>query len=539
MGTIFYKGKKYSSTDDYKVSQRGDITTNSNFELLLSTTADSDLTEIGELKKGKGLYYNPYSKELNVLNGSIIVGNPDSEAEDYGGVSITKTDILVKNGWFTEFGQDTSLKYCMGQLNTGKVSKSGDTMTGVLNMSDVNVVVKDTDIDTDVDPSSAVWGKGYYLTCTNDVSIGYLRAIKATDGKQGVQIETERYINGTRYFHNLNLRIGNDGTRYVEMADPAAWRSTLSCVYKAGDTMTGTLTFNKVTNAISYTGTKATYPMIKFIDNTADVNGNGIAIGGGGATIIGGGESATAMAGAVGSGGDEILYLGNDSHVYVFSNLQNGWADRKTFSFGSGGDFTAQNGLLKSTSNGNTVTIGSQNSSWCHIYNSASIGFYFNRKVVTSSEIFQSDGTNLQLCGKTDNAIIYLRGKQVEGKKLTTLTGYTPFYGSSFTNPSSRRIKENIKDLTNEDAEKILDINTVSFDFIDSWGDKNQYGVIAEDVEKIIPFVVMRSEDYDEDEPISPTNIPLSVDYAKFVPFLIKMVQIQQQEIEQLKERRN
>lgn len=38
-------------------------------------------------------------------------------------------------------------------------------------------------------------------------------------------------------------------------------------------------------------------------------------------------------------------------------------------------------GLLKSTANSNTVTIGSQNASYCHIQNSANIPFYFNRTV--------------------------------------------------------------------------------------------------------------------------------------------------------------
>jgi len=35
--------------------------------------------------------------------------------------------------------------------------------------------------------------------------------------------------------------------------------------------------------------------MIKFIDNTADTYGNGIAIGGGGLVVIGGGESSNVM----------------------------------------------------------------------------------------------------------------------------------------------------------------------------------------------------------------------------------------------------
>jgi len=38
----------------------------------------------------------------------------------------------------------------------------------------------------------------------------------------------------------------------------------------------------RLTQAIAYKGTKATYDMITFLDNTSDVYGNGIAIGGGG-----------------------------------------------------------------------------------------------------------------------------------------------------------------------------------------------------------------------------------------------------------------
>ena len=44
--------------------------------------------------------------------------------------------------------------------------------------------------------------------------------------------------------------------------------------------------------------------------------------------------------------------------------------------------FIAEAGLLKSTYNGNTVSIGSQNATYCHIYNSANIPFYFNKNIV-------------------------------------------------------------------------------------------------------------------------------------------------------------
>ena len=75
------------------------------------------------------------------------------------------------------------------------------------------------------------------------------------------------------------------------------------------------------------------------------------------------------------SGGDTA----NAINTYKFYNGQKGWANVQAKEIG------AVAGLLKSTNNGNTVSIGSQNSSWCHIYNSANIPFYFNRVVYANS----------------------------------------------------------------------------------------------------------------------------------------------------------
>ncbi len=41
--------------------------------------------------------------------------------------------------------------------------------------------------------------------------------------------------------------------------------------------------------------------------------------------------------------------------------------------------------LLQISSNGNTITIGSQNSDWCHLYNSADIPFIFNKTVASTN----------------------------------------------------------------------------------------------------------------------------------------------------------
>ena len=56
---------------------------------------------------------------------------------------------------------------------------------------------------------------------------------------------------------------------------------------------------------------------------------------------------------------------------------------------------TMNGGLIALTNNGNTVTIGSQNSGWCHFTNSASIPFYFNHYIsaVDGYDIYDGHGT--------------------------------------------------------------------------------------------------------------------------------------------------
>lgn len=52
-----------------------------------------------------------------------------------------------------------------------------------------------------------------------------------------------------------------------------------------------------------------------------------------------------------------------------------------------GKNIYANGGLFKSTNNGNVVTIGSQNASYCHIYNSADIPFYFNKPIQVNGHV--------------------------------------------------------------------------------------------------------------------------------------------------------
>lgn len=93
--------------------------------------------------------------------------------------------------------------------------------------------------------------------------------------------------------------------------------------------------------------------------------------------------------------------------------------------------------------------------------------------------------------------------------------------------------------MSEEEAKKILLLNPVDFDYIKEFGgEKNQRGLIAEDVLNIIPSCVTVPDGYSEEEFDASKGIKnkvLAIDYSKLVPYLIKMVQIQQEEIEALK----
>lgn len=112
---------------------------------------------------------------------------------------------------------------------------------------------------------------------------------------------------------------------------------------------------------IYYTGTKNTYEMITFLDNTADQYGNGIKIGGGGLVVIGAGESAGAINVAAGT---EDAYLLADGNVFVEANA-NTAANRVGFKVDTGGHIVP----IKAEANNNLVqNIGADGVAFKGVY---------------------------------------------------------------------------------------------------------------------------------------------------------------------------
>lgn len=113
---------------------------------------------------------------------------------------------------------------------------------------------------------------------------------------------------------------------------------------------------------------------------------------------------------------------------------------------------------------------------------------------------------------------------------------------------SSKQCKENIVPVTDEEAKKLLDIGTYTFDYkeeacpvdddgnVYTEGRKGWIGVLAEDVYDVIPRAVCNTEGIDIHATIAEggDTSSLGVDYSTFVPYLIKLCQLQQNQIDGL-----
>lgn len=175
----------------------------------------------------------------------------------------------------------------------------------------------------------------YTVTKTGSGASGTWGISISGNATTSTKLATARSINGTNFDGSGNittaiwgtartLTIGNTG-KSVNGGGNVSW--SLSEIGAAASNHTHSylpLSGGAMTGNISYRGSKATYKMIEFIDNSSDAYGNGIAIGGGGLTIIGGGESADAVKSTSTTGGDERLILANDGAIDIYTNCQNG-----------------------------------------------------------------------------------------------------------------------------------------------------------------------------------------------------------------------
>ena len=91
---------------------------------------------------------------------------------------------------------------------------------------------------------------------------------------------------------------------------------------------------------------------------------------------------------------------------------------------------------------------------------------------------------------------------------------------------SDYRLKENIEPIKNA-LDKVLNLNGVTFQYKKENDRKKYIGLIAQEVEKVLPEVVFKKDDY------------YGINYKLVVSTLIEAVKERQKQIENLKERLN
>ena len=192
----------------------------------------------------------------------------------------------------------------------------------------------------------------------------------------------------------------------------------------------------------------------------------------------------------------------------------------------SGGTFTGAVGFANGVWNpvGDDCCVGDINIGGCVAFKSLSAALTGIALVGAGSNAYgrllvQNDGGDMYLA--TNGAFYMSNGNN---------SARAPIYASAFTQSSSRRVKKNIEDMTETEAKKLLDVEVKSYDYINPDMPDGCFGCIAEDMAKIIPSCVNGDVDCADDDVASIQGI--GIDYSKLVPHLIKMVQIQQAQID-------
>lgn len=219
--------------------------------------------------------------------------------------------------------------------------------------------------------------------------------------------------------------------------------------------------------------------------------------------------------------------------------LANGSARDNTKMPVTGGTFTGPIGFARA--------VGFANSTWNPVGDDCYFGD-FNAAGCVAFKSMSSQLTGIALVGAGSNMYGRLLVQNDGGDMYLATNGAfyvsngnnsarAPIYASAFTQSSSRRVKKNIEDMTDEEAKKLLHVEVKSYDYINPDMPDGCFGCIAEDMAKIIPSCVNGDVDCADDDAAAIQGI--GIDYSKLVPHLIKMVQIQQAQIDAQQEQIN
>lgn len=243
---------------------------------------------------------------------STISGTVDKALKDGSGNTITSTYIPLSGG--TTSGTILNAS----SVDTGfAVEYDGKKVTLMVGSGHTNRGLWDETLNK-------------WIVYANDSNC-FLNGNAATATK----LATARTINGVSF----------DGSANITVADSTK-------LPLAGGIMTGSLRCNA-----KYTNATTTYTSDLLTFNSGNNSyGNNVALGGGGNTIIGGGESYSAQLSALAGNGSENCYVCADSAVYLKSNC-NTFANAKTTTIGTDGKVNCPQGFVGTISSSSDIRL--------------------------------------------------------------------------------------------------------------------------------------------------------------------------------------
>jgi hypothetical protein len=198
-----------------------------------------------------------------------------------------------------------------------------------------------------------------------------------------------------------------------------------------------------------------------------------------------------------------------------------------------GADSETEVGIAINSSGDGLLGSISSNLSW-----SASTASKGNTGRSTSEILLNNlgnDESTFTFRGQTYNSTSFVNYMKLDSSQSLQVLGDVVAYSTSV---SDKRLKDNIKTIDNA-LDKVMALRGVEFDWnATSRSGQHDIGLVAQEVEKIIPEVVRENEleigEFTDNEKTFKT-----IDYDKMVGVLIEAIKEQQQQINELKEKLN
>lgn len=268
---------------------------------------------------------------------------------------------------------------------------------------------------------------------------------------------------------------------------------------------------------------------------------------------------------ALGTSASPAISFTGDSNTGIYSpganilSISTGGGERFRVSTGAASDFafkslsgTRQLGLSVYDSGYTVLQVSPASSATLDILGYAGInltGQLSSTKLVVESSAL----TDLSVFSNTNasfaNGLVYFNTNRSAGTTAFFIYGvansvntFQVFNNGNVKNTNNSyaaisdiKLKENIVDATPK-LDKLMQVRVVNYNFKENSGYESfkQIGVIAQEIENIFPGLVEEIADRDEKGEILETTTK-SVKYSIFVPMLVKSIQEQQVQIEELK----